>query len=108
MKQRVGRPPRVMTPRKKAAAAALYREGVVIKEIARRLGILESTVYAWLRKQPFYVGQMKKSYPLRYMDDGEMRQAYRLAKDPEEQIHILAQLNGMDVRAVREIVAGAR
>ncbi len=106
MKKRVGRPPRVMTPRRKAAAEALYREDVPMKEIAGRLGILEATVAAWLRKQPFYRGQAKKEYPLRYMSDGEIRRSYRLAKDPETQITVLAELNGMDAPAVRKIVAG--
>ena len=108
MKKRVGRPPRVMTPRRKAAAEAFYREDVPLKEIARRLGILEATVYAWLRKQPFYRGKVKKEYPLRYMSDGELRQSYRLAKDPEAQITVLAELNGMSKADVRTIVAGCR
>lgn len=41
---------------------------------------------------------------LRYMSDGEIRQAYRLAADKKAQIKILAQLNAMSVRAVEEIV----
>lgn len=52
-----------------------------------------------IRKSPTH-----KATSLRYMSDGEIRQAYRLAADKKQQIKILAQLNAMSVRAVEEIV----
>lgn len=46
----------------------------------------------------------RKAKSLRYMSDGEIRQAYRLAANKEEQIKILAELNAMSVSEVVGIV----
>ena len=45
-----------------------------------------------------------KATSLRYMSDGEIRQAYRLAANKKEQIKILAELNAMSAAEVKEIV----
>lgn len=47
-----------------------------------------------------------KNNNLRYMSDGEMRQAYRLAADKKAQIKILAELNAMSKDEVKKIVCG--
>lgn len=49
-----------------------------------------------------------KGTSLRYMSDGEIRQAYRLAANKKEQINILAELNAMSAAEVKEIVEGAQ
>ncbi len=47
-----------------------------------------------------------KATSLRYMSDGEIRQAYRLAANKKVQINILAELNAMSAAEVTEIVEG--
>ena len=47
-----------------------------------------------------------KNNSLRYMSDGEMRQAYKLAANKKEQIKILAELNAMSKEEVKKIVIG--
>ena len=49
---------------------------------------------------------LHKAASLRYMSDGEIRQAYRLAANKKEQIKILAELNAMSKDEVKEIVEG--
>ena len=51
-------------------------------------------------------GPLHKATSLRYMSDGEIRQAYRLAANKKEQIKILAELNAMSSEEVKEIVEG--
>lgn len=50
----------------------------------------------------------RKTGSLRYMSDGEIRMAYRLAANKDEQIKILAELNAISRAEVRAIVGEQR
>lgn len=53
--RKVGIPPRPrseprVTPERVASTVEMYREGLSVGEIGRRLGVSDSTIYGWLRR----------------------------------------------------------
>lgn len=71
------------------------------KNKKRPLSRQELTKLTLLKK---YRPESAEPESLRYMTDGEIRQSVRLAADPERQIAITAELNGMTKREVSLLV----
>lgn len=84
------------------------------KTISERLGRSEGSVGRMLiggSKRRQLQELKKKEYKMRkpavpWMDDGQIRRAWRAAKDPDAQISILAQLNGVPATTIKRIIEG--
>lgn len=79
----------------------IARDYILVEKAADRAAAAEGRVRSHELPEVSYQSS------LRWMSDGDMRLEYNLAADKLKQIAILAQLNGLNPRAVEKIVRGS-
>lgn len=106
---------------KTAEVYAFYLKGHNISETAMYYGMRRQDVSLYIklekaadraaaaegRVRSHELPEVSTQSKERWMSDGDMRLEYNLAADKLKQIAILAQLNGLNPRAVEKIVRGS-